>query len=287
MIEQGNDSRYVEINASSKNRGSNISALSAITFSVVLNGLMLWGFAMSMRSSELSNSNIVSNNYSSQPSVINAILVKPGVGALKPQVSKSVVQQRNSFKTEHGAATPTIPNRLDVQGTSNASARNKSIEESIKGNIKSSIKRSTAPVNTLKPDPNLPELMPAPISSPSAKEIKRATSNYINHLEQGRLQQLAKDVINKRKNASALGERKIIKPFKSEEELLIESMQIVVDCTTKKGALFNFLSRNKGVVLEDRDLPSFSHSSAWPREGTVKCRDHSNFSEYIDKRLKN
>lgn len=283
MIEQGNDSRYVGINTSPQNRGFNISALSAITFSVVLNGLMLWGFAMSMRSSEPSNSNTFSNNYSSQPSVISAILIKPGVGALKPQVSKRVVQQRNSFKTEHGAATPTIPNRLDVQGTSNVSARNKGIEESIKGNIKN----TTAPVNTLKPDPNLPELMPAPISSPSAKEIKRATSNYINHLEQGRLQQLAKDVINIRKNASALSERKIIKPFKSEEELLIESMQIVVDCNTKKGALFNFLSRNKGVVLEDRDLPSFSHSSAWPREGTVKCRDHSNFSEYIDKRLKN
>ncbi len=282
MIEQGNGSRYIEIKVSPQKRGVNTSALSAISLSVVLNGLMLLGFAMSMRSSEPSNSNIVSNNYFSQHSVIKAILIKPSVGVLQPQVSKSVVQQSNSLKIEGSTATPAIPSKQEGQGDSNVSARNEGIEESIKGNIKN----TTAPVNTLKPDPNLPELMPAPISLPSAIEIKRAASNYIKHLEQARLQHLAEDAINKRKNASAQGERKIIKPFKSEEELLIESMQIVVDCTTKKGALFNFLSRNKGVVLEDRDLPSFSHSSAWPSEGTVKCRDHSNFSEYIDKRVK-
>ena len=40
-----------------------------------------------------------------------------------------------------------------------------------------------------------------------------------------------------------------------EDDDYMESLEIVVDCSTLKGKLFSALSKNKGVTIDNRDFP--------------------------------
>lgn len=115
--------------------------------------------------------------------------------------------------------------------------------------------------------------------------IQDATKNYINRLNALRLQDIANQSPSKKTHSNVKRNLKLSNPYNTENEDFLESIEIVVDCSTFKGKLFSALSKNKGVTIKERDFPTLAGDAKKSVQGTVKCRDHKRFQTHIDKYL--
>lgn len=115
--------------------------------------------------------------------------------------------------------------------------------------------------------------------------VKDATQNYINRLNAQRLQDIANQSPSKKTHSNVNRNLKLSNPYNTENEDFLESIEIVVDCSTFKGKLFSALSKNKGVTIKERDFPTLAGDAKKSVQGTVKCRDHKRFQTHIDKYL--
>ena len=115
--------------------------------------------------------------------------------------------------------------------------------------------------------------------------VQDATKNYINRLNAQRLESIANQSPSNKTHLNVNRSGKLSHSFNTENEDFLESIEIIVDCSTLKGKLFSALSKNKGVTLHDRDFPTLAGDAVNSVQGTVKCRDHSSFQTHIDKYL--
>ncbi|TKB01137.1 hypothetical protein E5672_18085 [Alteromonas portus] len=113
--------------------------------------------------------------------------------------------------------------------------------------------------------------------------IQDATKNYINRLNAQRLQNIANQLSSNKTHSNVKKSQKLSNSFNTENEDFLESIEIIVDCSTLKGKFFSALSKNKGIAIEDRDFPSSPNTPTV--QGTVKCRDNSRFNDYINRRV--
>ena len=115
--------------------------------------------------------------------------------------------------------------------------------------------------------------------------VQDATQHYINRLNAQRLQDLANQPPSNKTRLNMKRTHKLSNPYNNENDDFLESIEIVVDCSTLKGKLFSALSKNKGVTIEDGDFPILAGDALKSVQGTVKCRDHKSFQIHIDKYL--
>ena len=115
--------------------------------------------------------------------------------------------------------------------------------------------------------------------------VQDATKNYINRLNAQRLESIAKQSPSNSTHSNGNRSRKPSNSFNTENEDFLESIEIIVDCSTFKGKLFNSLSKNKGITLHDRGFPTLAGDPVKSVQGTAKCREHSSFQLHIDNYL--
>ncbi|MCB4436736.1 hypothetical protein LHL20_10900 [Alteromonas sp. McT4-15] len=143
-------------------------------------------------------------------------------------------------------------------------------------------KVASAPVENHSSERELPlsGALPSSTSSSSVHSIdniKQATQTYIDNLNREALSALPTS------STAPQRQRKVL-PLTS-DELLRASIEITVNCDTWTGQLFASLSKNRGVVLEDRDFPTISGDDVLPPKGSVVCSEFGNINHYINKRL--
>lgn len=186
---------------------------------------------------------------------------------------------------------PTIPRK--------AESKPKLVNETNTGlevgaGIKEAKVRESIPIASR--EKNEPEAPQAPLEKemspqPNVKtndvrlRVQDATQNYINRLNAKRLKDIANQSSSNKTRLNVKRNPKLSNYYNNENEDFLESIEIVVDCSTLKGKLFSALSKNKGVTIEDRDFPTVAGYALKSVQGTVKCRDHNNFQMHIDKYL--
>jgi hypothetical protein len=239
--------------------------VNALTLSLLLHGLLIVGLIVSVQRFRLVN-------YVAQPNVINATLIASKVDSKQNSSEEDAPSNLRDEIQKKDHTAPILSSKEDKQNVDRiAESIDDILVQSNRTHAYDSPITKTSHISTHEKDPF---------------EIESATTSYMKQLELNRLRDLAAAVANTHKNPLLLKTKKnAYEPLKTADDLLIEKIQVEVDCTTTKGAVFNFLSRNKGVVIEDRDLPNLSQQHILPKEGIVRCRNNSAFREYVDKRV--
>lgn len=119
------------------------------------------------------------------------------------------------------------------------------------------------------------------LPSPSAltiKEIKQATQAYIQNLNTDAQSALPIPSVTPKRP------KKVV-PLSLDEQLR-KSIEITANCETWSGQLFAALSKNRGVVLEDRDLSSATGEGVLPPKGSVVCNKFGDVHYFINNRVK-
>ncbi|BFT28984.1 hypothetical protein D210916BOD24_01600 [Alteromonas sp. D210916BOD_24] len=262
MIEQRIDSKGDDFHSFSKTSAPHTFTFSAVTLSLAINGLLLIALALSTDSKPFNMQEV-------RPQLLKAILLRP---------NKVLQQKPVPIKVESKPESPEVKGTSAKRRTDSNQVKTRDISPNFRNAIS---------------DPSLQkERLAKEVSEPAitkrkaaTSKVQRATQDYFNHLNKERLHDIARQ--SSRSTADTTTPQITNPPryYKTNDKAAIEGIEIVLDYNTIKGKVFSFLSRNKGVTVEDRDIPTFSNSTSLPTQGTVNCRDNSGFNDFIDRRV--
>ena len=254
MLEQRIDRHELEKSCFTRISLPSPSTLGALLFSLGINVGLLLALTFSTDKRPASQEHF-------KPLLIKAVLVQP-TSALRMARTKPKSVSETSAGVAHS-----VDIKEAKQGESNTSSSNETRES--EEPQKPLVKESSVQLHAETQDVRL--------------SIREETQDYIKHLNEQRLHDIANPLAFSKSHTNMMGNAKVSKRYNTEDEAFLESIEIVVDCNTVKGKIFSFLSKNKGGSIEDRDLPSLPNSVT--AQGTVKCRDNSLFNEYINRRV--
>lgn len=230
----------------------NNSTLRALFLSFVINGLLLLALAIGTKTKSISHQ-------TPQLRILEAVLLQPN----KFLKLKGFPKKRESQLSLEQKMPTNTANDVDVQDTEKPHYAS---SYSDKINVKPLHKKNVGSEVSVEAMPNVLETSKA----------------YINKLNRQRLHDIPEQPLSRKLGGIAVNNfhnRRI------EDHDYMESIEIVVDCSTLKGKLFSALSKNKGVTIDNRDFPALAGDATRSVQGTVKCRDHRSFQIHIDRYL--
>lgn len=230
----------------------NNPTLRALFLSFVINGLLLLALAIGTKTKSVSHQ-------APQLRILEAVLLHPNK-FLKP---KGFPKKRESQLSLEQKVPTNTANDVDVQDTEKPHYAS---SYSDKINVKPMHKKNVG----------------SEVSGEAMPNVLETSKAYINKLNRQRLHDIPEQPLSRKLGGSKVNNfhnRRI------EDDDYMESLEIVVDCSTLKGKLFSALSKNKGVAIDNRDFPALAADATRSVQGTVKCRDHRGFQMHIDKYL--